>query len=90
MAENKNALVNETAIENGNAAWTERLEDAAERMAEAEKAVAQVAEEQKQRLAEQEQSSEQLQKEEEQRRDQPFHACSPFEVRFRTGQICSC
>lgn len=74
MAENKNALVNETAIENGNAALTERLEDAAERMAEAEKAVAQVAEEQKQRLAEQEQSSEQLQKEEEQRREQAQQA----------------
>ena len=60
MAENKNALVNETANENGNAALTERLDNVAERMAEAEKATATVAEEQKQRLAEQEQSTEQL------------------------------
>ena len=48
MAENKNALVNETANENGNAALTERLDNVAERMAEAEKATAAVAEEQKQ------------------------------------------
>ena len=65
MAENKNALVNETANENGNAALTERLDNVAERMAEAEKATAAVAEEQKQRQAEQEQSTEQLQKAEE-------------------------
>ena len=70
MAENKNALANETANETGNAAITERLDDVAERMAEAEKATAAVAEEQKQRLAEQEQNSEQLQKAEEERRAQ--------------------
>ena len=39
MAENKKALVNTTAIEGDNAALNERLEDVAERMAEAEKAV---------------------------------------------------
>ena len=32
MAENKNALVNETANENGNAAITERLDNVAERI----------------------------------------------------------
>jgi hypothetical protein len=74
MAENKNALVNETANENGNAALTERLDNVAERMAEAEKATATVAEEQKQRLAEQEQSTEQLQKAEEERRAQAAEA----------------
>ncbi len=74
MAENKNALVNETANETGNAALAERLDNVAERMAEAEKATAAVAEEQKQRLAEQEQNTEQLQKAEEERRAQAAEA----------------
>lgn len=74
MAENKNALVNETAIENGNAALTERLDNVAERMAEAEKATAAVAAEHDLRRAEQEQNSEQLQKAEEERRAQAQEA----------------
>ena len=74
MAENKNALVNETAIENGNAALTERLDNVAERMAEAEKATAAVAAEHSLRRAEQEQNSEQLQKAEEERRAQAQEA----------------
>ena len=67
MAENKKALAIETANANGNAAITERLDDVAERMAEAQKATDAVAKEQKQRLAEQEQSAEKLQKEEAER-----------------------
>ncbi len=74
MAEKKNALVNETAIDADNAALTERLEDASARMAEVEQATAQVAREQKQRLAEQEQSSEQLQKQEQERKAQAQEA----------------
>ena len=74
MAENKKTLAIETANENGNAAITERLDNVAERVSEAQKATDAVAKEQKQRLAEQEQSTELLQKEEEERRAQAQEA----------------
>ena len=74
MAENKKTLAIETANENGNAAITERLDNVAERVSEAQKATDAVAKEQKQRLAQQEQSTELLQKEEEERRAQAQEA----------------
>ena len=70
MAENKKALAIETANENGNAALTERLDNVAERMAEAQKATDAIAKEQKLRIAEQEQSSQQQKLEQEQMREQ--------------------
>ncbi len=74
MAENKNAIVNETANENGNAAITERLDNVAERVAEAAKATQAVAEEHSLRRDEQEQHAQRLQKEEEERRAQAAEA----------------
>ncbi|MBP3592133.1 MAG: hypothetical protein J6K14_06575, partial [Clostridia bacterium] len=74
MAENKNALAGATANATDNVALTERLDNAAERVAEAEKVTAAVAEGQSLRRAEQEQSIEQLQKAEEERRAQAKEA----------------